>query len=101
MILIEDNSYYSSIEEIQNSSNFSCEEETHCIIEDNINHVRQKKHNRENLNKIVNDNNKQIEKNTIKIQSYNRKDNENDNNNPDNNINEKNNRLSLRKYINE
>lgn len=45
---------------------------------------------------MVNDNNKQIEKNTIKIKSYIRKDNENDNNNPDNNINENNNRLSLR-----
>ena len=97
----EDNSYYSSLEELQDSNSFSNEEETHYIIEDYINHVSQKKNNRENININVNDNNKKIEKNSIKIKSYNIKDNENDNNNHDNNINENSKRHSIRKYINE
>lgn len=98
-------SYYSSIEEIHSSFSFSGEEETNCVVEDYINHVRgQKKNSNINKQNINANENKakeiRINKNS-KIELNKVNENENNNNNPKNEKLEINNKINKKKFINE
>ena len=51
--LSDGKSYYLSLEEIHSSFSFSGDEETHCVVEDYINHVRRQKKIQILINKIL------------------------------------------------